>query len=107
MSISLREIKKPRGPYFQVLENFWDPQSRYPRQKTLKTIGYLDKYMEPFDENDPTAKATAEAKARARVNELYEEIRRQYEKPAVEHIAVDMSESNVYDRLPRIQRDGQ
>ena len=92
MSISLREIKKPRGPYFQVLENYWDPESGYPRQKTIKTIGYLDKYMDPFDEDDDAARKEAERKARLTIQSIYDEIALEYSKPEIEHIAVDLSE---------------
>jgi transposase len=92
MSISLREIKKPRGPYFQVLENYWDPESGYPRQKTIKTIGYLDKYMDPFDEDDDAARKKAERKARLTIQSIYDEIALEYSKPEIEHIAVDLSE---------------
>ena len=92
MSVNMRENKRNGRPYFQVYDNYWDAQLKRSRQRTIKTLGYLDNYMDPFDENDPDARAAAEAKARERVNELYEEIRKEYEKPEIEHIAVDLSE---------------
>lgn len=92
MSINMRENKRNGRPYFQVYDNYWDAQLKRSRQRNIKTLGYLDKYMDPFDENDPDARAAAEAKARERINEIYEELRKEYEKPEIEHIAVDMSE---------------
>lgn len=94
MPVYIREISKKAGPYFQVLENYWDPDTKQSRQRTVKTIGYLSKYMKPFDESDPTARLQAEADARAVVNELYNQIAAQYNKPReVETITVDLSEN--------------
>ena len=83
MSVNMRENKRNGRPYFQVYDNYWDAQLKRSRQRTIKTLGYLDNYMDPFDENDPDARAAAEAKAHERVNELYEEIRKEYEKPEI------------------------
>jgi transposase len=97
MSISLRAIdKKDKGLYFQVLDNYWDPQKQGPRQRTLKTIGYLSKYMPEFDENDPDAKAEAERIARSRVEAIYKEVLAEHtpdeSEEKIETIHLDMSE---------------
>ena len=92
MSINMREQVKGGRPYFTIYDNYWDATMKRSKQKTIKTLGYLDKYMEPYDEKNAAAKAAAEAKAREYINQLYEEILREYEKPAIEHIAVDMAE---------------
>jgi transposase len=79
-------------PYFAVFDNYWDADMQRSRQKVIKTLGYLDKYMPAFDENDEAERAKAEAQARQRINELYQEIKKEYEKPEVEHIQIDLSE---------------
>jgi len=92
MSINLREIKKPKGPYFQVLENFWDPEMKRARHRTIETIGYLSKYMPPFDENDEADRERAEKTARDAVMQRFKEICAEYARPDTETITLDMSE---------------
>ena len=92
MSINIRETKKNGRPYFAVFDNYWDADMHRSRQRVIKTLGYLDKYMPDFDSDDDAAREEAEALARKRVNELYLEIRKEYEKPEIEHIQADLSE---------------
>ena len=92
MSINMRESMRNGRPYFAVFDNYWDADMQRSRQKVIKTLGYLDKYMPAFDENDEAERAKAEAQARQRINELYQEIKKEYEKPEVEHIQIDLSE---------------
>lgn len=92
MSINMRETVRNGWPYFQVYDNYWDAAIQRSRQRTIKTIGSLKKYMDPFDPDDESARAEAEAKARARVDEMYQEIVDEYAEPEIEHIAVDLSE---------------
>ena len=91
MSINMRESMRNGRPYFAVFDNYWDAEMGRSRQKVIKTLGYLDKYMPDFDENDDTAREAAEDFARQRVKDLYQEIKKEYEKPEVEHIQVDLS----------------
>ena len=60
MSINLREFKKPKGPYFSVVENYWNKSINQSRNRTIFTIGYLSNYMRPYDENNVEDKAAAE-----------------------------------------------
>jgi len=97
VSINLREINKPNGPYFQVLENYWDPVKKMGRQRTVETIGYLSKYMPPFDENDENDRARAEHEARAAVLQRFNEILAEHEAPDIETISFDMSDDMDID----------
>lgn len=92
MSVNIREINKPRGPYFQVLENYWDPVKKKPRHRTLLTIGYLDKYFPDHDPDDPQAHAEAEKAARKIVNDKFKEIAAKHANPEKATITVDMGE---------------
>ena len=60
MSINMRESMRNGRPYFAVFDNYWDAEMGRSRQKVIKTLGYLDKYMPDFDENDDTAREAAE-----------------------------------------------
>jgi len=94
MSVNIREINKPRGPYFQVLENYWDPVEKKPRHRTLLTIGYLYKYFPDHDPDDPQAHAEAEKAARKIVNDKFKEIAAKHANPEKATITVDIGRKN-------------
>lgn len=97
MSINLRQINKPNGPYFQVLENYWDPQMKRARHRTIKTIGYLSKFMPPYDKDDPDARIAAEQTAHAEVRKIFDQIAAEYSPHDIENISLDMSEDMDID----------
>lgn len=41
MSLFLRQVKKPKGIYLQIYDSFRDPVSRQPRNRVVRTLGYL------------------------------------------------------------------
>ena len=91
MSINLREFKKPKGPYFSVVENYWNKSINQSRNRTIFTIGYLSNYMRPYDENNVEDKAAAEAEARAKIMEIFERVKAENTADDMETIRIDMN----------------
>ncbi|MDD7057550.1 MAG: IS1634 family transposase [Erysipelotrichaceae bacterium] len=91
MSINLREFKKPKGSYFSVVENYWNKSINQSRNRTIYTIGYLSNYMRPYDENDEQDRAAAEAEARAKVMEIFENVKAENTTNDIETIRIDMN----------------
>ena len=93
MSINLREIKKPKGPYFTIVENYWDVNARQGRNRTISSPGYLSKYMDPFDPDDENARMEAERRARLKIQELFEQVKAEYSSSDSETLTVKMSDA--------------
>ncbi len=55
----LRKIKRPKGIYLTILENYYDSNSRQSRSRTIKSLGYLEDLKKEYD--DPVAFFTKRA----------------------------------------------
>lgn len=78
MSINLREFKKAKGSYFTIIENYWDSSLAQGRSRTISSPGYLSKYMRDFDPYDADDRAAAEAEARQKILQIYEQVKAEH-----------------------------
>ena len=97
MSVNIRETLRPDGPYFTIVENYWDSSKHQSRSRTIMTPGYLSKYMDPFNPNDEQAKSAAEAKARQKIMAIYEKVKAEHSQSDVETMTIDMTEQMSAD----------
>lgn len=49
----LRVVDKPKGKYLTIVEKYRDKSSKYPKERIVSTIGYLDQYTDKY--KDPIA----------------------------------------------------
>ncbi|WP_323090688.1 IS1634 family transposase [Allobaculum sp. JKK-2023] len=52
MAFHLRKSKRAKGIYLQIYESYRDPETKLPKSKHIKTLGYAD-YLESLGVKDP------------------------------------------------------